>query len=63
MSIDSTNLTRMAVTGTIHPDLLDKLNRALTPAPFNPDSTIYHMGYAQAQSDFQCILNYHLNKP
>lgn len=58
----STNLTRMAVTGTIHPELLDKLNMALQPCGFSEDSTLYHMGVEQAKADFRYILNFHLNK-
>jgi len=53
-------LTRMAFTGTIHPELLKRLTAALQPAPFNAESTLYHMGYAQAQADFCYILNHHL---
>ncbi len=57
---DNRELTRMAFTGTIHPDLLKRLNAALIPEPFNSDKTLYHMGYAQAQADFTYILNHHL---
>jgi len=48
---------------TINPDLLDRLNTALTVSDFTDESTLYHMGYAQAQADFKRILNHHLNLP
>ncbi len=57
------NLTRKPVTAAIHPDLLEKLMTALHPAPFGPDSTLYHMGVEQAKSDFRTILTWHLNEP
>ena len=57
---DNRELTRMAFTGTIHPDLLKRLNISLQSQPFNENSTLYHIGYAQAQADFRYILNHHL---
>jgi hypothetical protein len=53
----------MSITGTIHPNLLEKMNIALHPVDFNRDSTVYHMGYEQAKRDIKIILNAHLNLP
>jgi len=56
-------LTRQPVTAAIHPELLDRLNQALTPVDFTEDSTLYNVGYEQAKTDFKRLLNYHLNRP
>lgn len=47
----------------IHPELLEKLLLSLTVSPFTEKSTVYHIGYAQAQRDFRYILEFHLNQP
>jgi hypothetical protein len=57
----SVQITRKPMTVTINPDLLDRLNTALQVSDFTERSTLYHMGYAQAQADFAHILNHHLN--
>ncbi len=56
-------LRGLAINARINPDLLLKLNTALTAQEFNGKSTLYDMGYFQAQADFRRILNYHLNTP
>ncbi len=56
-------LTRKPFTATINPDLLDRMNTAMSPVHFTEESTLYHMGYEQAKVDFKAILNHHLNVP
>jgi len=47
----------------IHPELYDRLMLATKELDFTHKSTLYDMGYTQAQRDFQRLLHYHLNKP
>jgi len=56
-------LTSQPTIPPIHPDLLERLLQSLHEADFNSDSTLYHVGYQQAQRDFKRLLERHLNKP
>ena len=56
-------LTSQPTIPMIHPDLLKRIELATRPQEFGRDSTLYDMGYEQAQRDFRRLLYHHMNKP